>query len=383
MVDILIYIHSKYIYAVLRDSESKEVLKKNITQISKTFSYDSWSSYFKTLETEWNWNIFREEEIKEGVYLKYLEEFVKSCVVSIEKENLFFKEICDSLNKFSLDLKTISLSKEGRENIFENMCSFLEYRNSLYIDINLRGFSFLKITNGERHRLEYNPVQLFDTQEYIPFISEFSTKENIVNTWGNFFHKPILKTGSYFLKDLVFSYILLNLLKTNINLDEKPSLIYITGDLIHILEFKKLLVAIIDGLELTGDFDICIDKEYLLYMDMKYPEPLKRIYIPSIDMRKYFKEVIFDGRLSTLEKKEDIKYKAISSEITDIPIPNPRDMFFSGKLLNNEISMKCFDRGLVWDRVVFDCRFKPVEYGPTSKENRFKFNVWFAGESYS
>jgi len=81
----------------------------------------------------------------------------------------------------------------------------------------------------------------------------------------------------------------------------------------------------------------------------------------------------------------------MSSEFTEINIKSPETMYLEGRFIKNAyvegyrklFEFYCVNNDIYWEKIILDCRVKPVVYGPDAKANEIKFNMWLSGESYS
>ncbi len=446
-----IYVSYNFAYANLAYVDSA----KNTGYILKDRSFfsnnlvekdlaDYWLSYFQSLEKKWGWKFLNQPKVfKDGLIVSFKNfesegNGVLGCKVCISKSNPNYKEIFQCLRKFSVDLKIVAYTENLDRDLLTNFSSYLEYEDVLHLDLNSRLFKIARVEKEEGNakanlsevkakRYRYNSVEtvwseipelleVLNGTKYKSFLSKYVASNFMSNIWGNFLLNPVLKTNSELLQDFVRAYITVQLLslcsdnpKVVKDFGVKPvkTLLWITGDLVRIPEFKKFLVAIIDGLQLRGSFDFVLDESNLLYtfgksfslgeksdeivLDRKVFLPkFTKVFAPDIDLRPDSRKVVFDGTIFSRSDKSFEVY-GMSSEITEINIKNPEAMYLEGKFTKNAyienyrklFEFYCVNNDIYWEKIVFDCRIKPVVYGPNAKANDIKFNMWLSGESYS
>ncbi len=395
-----------------------------------------WLSYFRTLEKKWGITFLENPQVsKDGFLVKFRN---LGCKVSILKTNPNHKKIVNSLRNFSLDLKILSYTRELNEDILKSFATTLEYEDVLLVDLNSR---FFKASRIEKVSGEFKPVnlsrfalpgysytdsriylqkpsellKLLNGLKYKTFLSKHVPSNLMSNIWSNFLMRPSFKTNSEFLQDFVRAYITVQILslcsenpKIGKDFAVKPvkTLLWVTGDLVGIPEFKKLLVSILDGFEIKGSFDVAVDENFLLYtfgrafsLGKKSDEVIlskrdflpnfTKVFAPDIDMKPDSRKVVFHGTLFN-RRGPSMEVFGMSSEIAEVPVKNPEHSYLDGKFIKNAYIQKyrkifefhCTDNDICWDRIVLDCRIKPVVYGPNAKTNDIKFNMWFGGESY-
>ncbi len=443
-----IYVSYSFLYATLAYTDlSKEktsfltdvaTFPNNFADLSSLDKSEFWLSYFRSLEKLWKWEILETPVVKEGVLKTSLKMFaseywgVTGCKVSLSKSTPNYKEIFNSLRKFSLDFKIVAIDKDTNEDLAPVFASKLEYDDFLLLDLNTK---FFRITRAEREegikvdlsnpiRLNYrcNNIKikwsdadellgLLNGSKYKTFLSKYTPSHLLSNIWGNFLLNPVLETESDLLEDFIRGYITIQLLslsgeKAKIVKDfgVKPmrNLVWITGDLVKMPKFKQMLMAVIDGLQLRGAFDICLDSDSLIYTLGKtfslgeksdeifiykkdFLPSFIKVYAPDIDLKPDVRKVAFDGTLFAPRSSEKDVF-AMSSEITEIAINDPKDTYLEGKFVRNAyiegykgmFEFRCFNDDISWSKIVFDCRIKPVVYGPDVRANNIKFNMWLS-----
>ena len=424
--------------------KDKSFLLNNLENLSDSELIEYWLDYFKTLEKKWKWNVLETPKVsKVGVIVDFKKfsskgEGISGCKISVSKNNVNYKKIFESLHRFSLNIKIVGISKESDRELLEQFATKIEYDDVLLLDLHSRFFKLARVERQEEGKKKdlskihlpkytYNDVKirwgevpelldLLSAGKYKTFLSKHIPSNLMSNIWGNFLQKPVFRSNSAILHDFIRAYItiqLLSLCSENPRIGKdfgvKPGkiLLWITGDLIDIPNFKEMLVAIIDGLQLRGVFDLVLDEDSLIYTfgkafclgeksDEIYLEKenflpkFTKVLAPDIDMRPDNRKAVFHGTLYG-RKDESSEVFAMTSEITEISVKDPRTMYLEGRFIKNayiekyrkDFEIQCYDNGVEFEQIVLDCRIKPVVYGPNIRANNIKFNMWLSGEHYS
>lgn len=415
--------------------KDKSVLSYNIAEFSSNVMLEFWMSYFKSLERKWGIQFLEKPKFSNGRIVLNLK---VNCKVGILRSNPSYKKIFSSLREFSLDIKPYASDTTFEKDLLTDLAIFLDYDDVILLDLNSRFFKISRVEKeegdlkgsldkvklpsyrfvSEKNKWEDLPVllELLNGPKYKTFLSKHLSSNFLSNIWGNFLLKPVLETNSVLLKDFIRSYITIQLLalcsdssKLNKDFGVKPynNLLWLTGDLINLTSFKELLLSVIDGLELRGTFDVALDKSGLIHTlgrtfclgeksddieltSESFLPSFTKVFAPDLDLKPDVRKVIFSGTLfDTKDKSIDVF--ATSSELTEINIKNPKTTYLEGAFIKRAyiegytkpFDLRCSMEEIIWEKILFDCRVKPVIYGPDVKANSIKFNMWLSGESYS
>ncbi len=424
--------------------KDKTFLPNNLKAFTNSEIVEYWLNYFKTLEKKWGWNLLEKPKVSEdGLKVNFLsfksEGFgIAGCKVSVSKNNADYERIFESLRRFSLTIKIVGLSKDTDEELLGKFANTIGYEDVLLLDLHTRFFKVARAEKketrakknlGNMHLLDYEHndlkvhwgdvrelLKLLNAGKYKTFLSKHIPSNLMSNVWGNFLQNPVFKTDSELLRDFVRAYItiqLLSLCSDNPRIARdfavKPgrNLLWLTGDLMEIPKFEELLISVIDGLQLRGVFDIVLDTNSLIYTFGKafclgeksdeifltketFLPKFTMVLAPDIDLKPDNRKTVFHGTLFN-RKGESSDVFAMSSEITQINIKDSESMYLEGRFVKNAYLEKyrkgfefhCLQDGISWEKIVLDCRIKPVTYGPNIRANNIKFNMWLSGEHYS
>lgn len=174
----------------------------------------------------------------------------------------------------------------------------------------------------------------------------------------------------------------------------------VTGGLTRTIPENDLLLSIMDSLELKGYFDMFIDRDERLVsfgesyfrgidaedivVNRSYVVPVaKKVIIPELPGFGGGRKVVMSGRLSKAgEAAEEIF--CVTPEVREYTLPGDNcvlegNLVKGAKLsdIGNRIEHTFIGEYLKFDKVIFDCRFRPIVYGPDAKANRLKMAQWF------
>jgi hypothetical protein len=246
------------------------------------------------------------------------------------------------------------------------------------------------------------------------FLSIESKELSLMNIWSNFVARPTKITTSETLVDMIRAYITVQLLTIRNDNKEKfenigelsETKVILTGDLIKLLPEKILVMSLIDGLEISGQFDLVIDetdvltsfgqsiadgadaKDILVHIYDMWERQAK-VYIPGISGGNKQRRAIFTAMYEGEgQKRKDIF--ALSGSITDYDFPKHiTKLLFEAKF---EQGAYLFDGDMThsfisdpnrisFNRVHIDARLKPIVYGPEPRRNLVKLSAWLDEEN--
>ncbi len=423
--------------------KDKSFLPDNFEDLTEPELFEYWLNYFKALGKKWNWELLDPPKPSKKGLVMDLKKFssegfgVSGCKVSVSKNNPNYRKIFDSLRRFSLNIKIVGISRDSDRELLEKFATAIGYEDILLLDLHSRFFKLARVERKEGevkkdlskiHTPEYiyNNVKvrwgevdelldLLNAGKYKTFLSKHTPSDFVSNIWANFLRNPIFKSDSELLMDFIRAYVTIQLLSLanenpriakDFGVKPTKNLLWITGDLIEIPSFKELIVATIDGLQLQGVFDLVLDNESLIYTFGKtfsageksdeivltrksFFPPFTKVFVPDISVNPESRKSMFYGTLFG-RKSSSLDIFAMSSEITEVNIKDPESMYMEGRFVKDaylEFFKKGFEvhfaeNGIYWEKVIFDCRAKPVTYGPSIRANNIKFNMWLTGEQY-
>jgi len=392
------------------------------------FSKDFWFEYFNNLENIFNWNIVDKDKSSIFTFRKFQEEGdgVSGVRVQIDDNQDYFKEIFESVRNFSHDVSLRVIDDRYMNSILEGILRRMKLDDLMLVDMDLFHFSFFRIKADYEKgkptgKLSYtksklswkDEISLIDSikdSRFNAFLStELSTK-NLANIWGNFVvDKPLIVKDSALL-DIIRAYSTIQNFSIYRDNEAKiqgfgkeytKSAMIVTGNIPRTLGFSKTLLSIIDGLELSGNFDCYFDldlktiafgKSYInatestdiiLTKGSILPK-LTKVIIPYVK-NSTKNRVLLSGSIQSLDVEKSDFY-ALSSQYTVLKLPKQREKtIISMNLKNGAKTYPLGETTLEYisipgvseiESLVFDLRQRPIIYGPDAYSNKIKLQSW-------
>lgn len=403
---------------ILQDYTDLYPLKRKLDD--HIFGVKFWEEYFNALEKEWEWDIIERSGRNFLKFLDFKDEFsgITGIKVLIDDNQKYFRNIYDSLKDFSNQIAIRVVDDIFLKELVSSLSKKLLYDDILILDLDLPEFSVYRYKGGEfsKGMITWgNEIPLVDAiknSKIQALMSADVSTDEILNKYANFVIRPHKKISDPVLADILRAFCTVqNLTIYNENKkklfgvgwQEKNTAIFVTGRLIEAMPFKDVLLCLIDGFELLGDFDLYLDTKGLLYsygrsmslgkessdVILGKQEVLPRatkVYLPELHTRKSKNKVVFQGSLSSMGfDREEIF--SINPEISIFNIPQTEEkVIFDGKFINGaesvngdgkKLSFVSSRESTLYENIVVDARIKPIVYGPDVYSNRNKFKDWF------
>lgn len=384
------------------------------------FGVKFWEEYFNSLEREWDWDIVERDSNTFFKFLDFQEEFsgLTGIKILIDDNQKFFRNIYDSLKEFSNSIAIRVVDDTYIKELFGLISTKLQYDDILLLDLDLPEFSVYRYKKGEftKGMISWSSdTSLTDSIKNAKVHALMSTDvsaDEMMNKFANFTLRPHRVVNDPVLADILRSFCTVqNLTIYNENKkklfgvgwQEKETAVFVTGRLMESMQFKDVLLSLIDGFELLGDFDLYIDRSGLVYsygrsmslgkesydVILGRHEVLPRavkVYLPELHPKKSKNKVVFQGSFSSMGfDREEIF--SINPEISIFKIPQTEEkVIFDGKLVNGaetvngdntKLTFVSSRESTLYNEVVVDARIKPVIYGPDVYANRNKLKGWF------
>ncbi len=384
------------------------------------FGVKFWEEYFNSLEREWDWDIVERDSNAFFKFLDFQEEFsgLTGIKILIDDNQKFFRNIYDSLKEFSNSIAIRVVDDTYIKELFGLMSAKLQYDDILLLDLDLPEFSVYRYKKGEftKGMISWDSdTALADSIKNAKIRALMSTDvsaDEVMNKFANFTLRPHRVVNDPVLADILRSFCTVqNLTIYNENKkklfgvgwQEKETAVFVTGRLMESMPFEDVLLSLIDGFELLGDFDLYIDRSGLVYsygrsmslgkesydVILGRHEVLPRaskVYLPELHPKKSKNKVVFQGSFSSMGfDREEIF--SINPEISIFKIPQTEEkVIFDGKLVNGaetvngdntKLTFVSSRESTLYNEVVVDARIKPVIYGPDVYANRNKLKSWF------
>jgi hypothetical protein len=199
---------------------------------------------------------------------------------------------------------------------------------------------------------------------------------------------------------------LLSLLNDNrsklANVGDGNTLLILGGKIPRLLGMKTTLLALIDGLELYGHFDVAWDNECrALAYAISASEGVEsqdivigrnevlsaktKVIIPELKTKKAKDKVVFSGSINSQDYEKE-KIVVLGDTFELLKIRNKvNKVIFEGKFEKNVYIPDLKDQklefvssplGMRYENILIDSRLRPIVYGTDSYKNKLKINKW-------
>jgi hypothetical protein len=436
-----IYISRGYIYSVLAyahydigrkytqtDQSKYKVDKRELT--NKVF----WIEFFDGLESKFSWDLLSKDKSRsniahilnfdnEGVGVSNIRVTIDSGVDLRSESIAALREYIPGLDINIDEPKTLS-------KLTHSFSKKLNYVDTILLNLDLDKFEITRIIDSssanfkarKNEKAEFQNTHCkikWDNKEALidsvrdsrirAFMSTDIDGTGLYNDWANFVLHSIPMTQNNGLKDLIRSFIsvqLLSLFNNNKSLFDKfgingeKSLLIVEGDIISLLGVKALSLSLFDGLQLRGTFDMYIDynrrfrtlghnysaginsADYIVTQEQVLRN-FVRCYLPEVPGKGTERKVVFSGNITGSEVGEKGIYGLTPTLVVE-KLPNEKGKYvFDGKFVKGSY-VEGLSESIEFtsetdehiDYVLIDGRFKPVVYGPDYRSNSNKINSW-------
>ncbi len=405
-----------------KDSEV-EFLEEYLSELAEKFEWE----FFIDTDT-----YFLKDVVAEGIGLGGVTIYIDTKTVQ------YRKNLATDIRTSFGDFKFQVLDQDYIESLLKLFASKFGYKDVFWIDVDVDGLAVNRLQAYEKNdnlNLGYrydpyleedlNEAELLDlirNKEILSFIKESGNISKYVNDWANYVLGNTIFIYSELMKDFLRGATTLRLFshfnekqgemrKFGVNkvlLDQKEGAksecaVIITGIASNILDFNELLIAVIDGIQLSGHFDLFMDKEkklftygnsYLYGVNSEdiilnkqiVLDDVHKIIIPDLPKMRGGGKSVMTGRVYNVEKGE-LEIYGVMPRFKQF---NVRDInqhktyldvnFVKGAKLKDfgkKVEFFLDPSVLNYSSVIFDLRDKPVSYGPDAGANNMKWSRWF------
>lgn len=392
------------------------------------FTKEFWYQYFDNLEKIFNWDIVDKNKSSIFTFRPFTEEGdgVSGVRVQIDDNQEFFNNIFQSVREFSNDIALRVIDDNYMFSVLDGISSRINIDDLMYIDMDLYDFSIFRITTDyekgkptgrkiyTKSKMSWkDEIQLIDSikdSRFGAFLSTELSEKNVINMWGNFVIDKPLTVKDQNLLDILRSYATIQ--NFSIYRDNRKkiagfgreytnSAMIVAGGVARLLGKSKALMTIIDGLELSGNFDCYFDEDLrVLAYGKSYSSgvdstdiiltkksillPMTKVIIPYTKSNVSNK-ILFSGAIESVNVPKSDFY-ILSSQYTFIKIPSHQEkLLIEGKFRNGAKMIPLGETELSYvstpeinelESILFDCRTRPVVYGPDAYSNKIKLQSW-------
>jgi hypothetical protein len=408
---------------ILSDFTDLNPLKQRLDD--ELFNRKFWYEYFDNLEKVFNWDIVDRKGLDLFSFRRFKDEGdgISGIRVLMDENQPFFNRIFTSLREFSNDIALRIIDDKYREELVKGLAERLEYDDVLFVKMDLMDFkisrSFRDLETKKRTFQkaqiswgnEYGLIDAIRNSKLRAFLSTEISVEEMLNIWSNFVLNKVFFCDDPNLLDILRGYSTIQCHSIyqdskekfdNFGLNGKSALI-VTGQIPWVLGKALTMLSLVDGLELSGNFDTYFDtEERLLSFGRSYISGTSatdiiltrkelistatRVMIPEIRKTTNTPQVVFGGTLSSVEIERQEIY-ILSPEFTfkELPLHSDKMMiegeFKNGAYMRNtekkdKVNMVSIPGKQKYDSLVVDARPRPVIYGPDTYANRLKLQKW-------
>ncbi len=434
---LVVYIKDFYISTSLIYSDfsiSRYYIQESILEhvrVNQLTDFQFWKEYFLNLEKHLSWEIIHKGT---GNLINFGGEGTGLRGIEVVIDNRYFKDkvsdIVNGIRGYILDTNIRFVDNRYIEEMLAGVSRKLGYEDILFLDMNIKNFNIYRYsinTSGGvlTHKIQKNEFSQghIDNQGfnsvvnriYDSTIKAFVTKpikgDQVINDWANYVNNYGLFVANSSMQDILRSYILAQILTIRNDNPKKfdefgtknrKSLILVSGSLMSNIDYKSLMLSVIDGFELMGDIDIAFDSNqrmvpfannyingsiqssYIVSVEDILSKVMKLIIPTNIKSEKS-RKVIMDVDLNSVTLGNQ-KYFGFTNELTFINLPD-QSYSLNAKFLNStELYEKdtyeyvTSNKDLRYSQFIFDARVRPIVYGPTDQENLVKISSWINEE---
>lgn len=435
-----IYSHLAYSHYDLGRSyilKDHSILPVGFDKFTDSQLSDFWSQYVGALEEKFGWKLMTtvggvnmltpftdEENGVNGLVIVY-----DDVLGNLQNQLAGVRNFCS-------DVKFEKFGDAEFMKLFRGFLTKFDYKDVIHIDLNTTGSQVIRYEREHNlgkldlaysdyrfhkmHAKKLTTTELIDGVRDIKFkafLREDSANNQLSNYLANYLVAGVVDTDVALLKDILRSYGMIQLLSIfNANKahftgfgvqpfgDEHAELkdyaVIVTGELGRIVDSQDLIISILDGLQIRGHFDLFYDFDRLLctygnsyFFGINSQDiilsrheilsSVDRVVIPEISREKKERKVVMSGVMSSADSG-NVPIYALAPQIVTVDIPKQKMFFdfeFIGDNFVKDIGQKIrFDydpEKHQFSRFIFDCRFKPVVYGPDAKTNKLRLEEWF------
>lgn len=436
-LNILVKNNGIWVYLAYSDlNAAREYILSDYTDLNalrfllddNVFTKEFWFDYFNNLEKVFNWDIVDKDKGSIFTFRNFVEEGdgISGVRVQIDDNQEYFSKVFDSVRDFSSDISLRVVDDKYMYSILDGLCDRMDCDDMMYIDMDIYDFSIFRVSKvyekgrpiGEKlytkSKMSWkDDISLIDSlkdDRFRAFLSAEISEKSIVNMWGNFvLDKPLMVKDPQLL-DIIRGYATIQ--NFSIYRDNKKkiesfgkeytnSAMIISGSIPRILGKSKTLLTIIDGLEMGGNFDAYFDwdsrliafgksfisavnsTDIILTRQTVLP-PVTKVFMPYVKTKQKDKIVVAGSIESISIPKND--FYILSSQYTYKELPKHKDkLIINGEFKNGakqqplgetELNLISIPGVNEIGALLFDCRNRPIVYGPDAYANKLKLQSW-------
>ncbi len=402
------------------------VLSDILSPVPSLLTSEFLKDYISAVEKQWDWQFFRNSSDQVMPFTN--EGFgLDSINVYVDSRHHDGRRLLEVIREVSKDITIITMDNSYIQDLLLGVANKLGYEDVLLLDMGLEDTFLYRLKRDKQrnslsqplstgYKFNHGKVQLGNEWRLIDsvltpkskaFLQYETTSSRLSNMWANYVLGERKATGSKIVKDILRSFSTLqNLTIRNDNKGvfdgvgemKYSTLLLITGSVPRQLEYKDILLSVIDGLEINNCIDLGIDyNNSILSLGKAYAtgiaksgffaeftdfvDRLDQILVPDVAVEGGTKRVIFTANIQNVNGDNRDVY-ALSNEISQIMVDRDVDIQeISGEFIKSSSIYSEFKYGLIvgkkkYNSVIIDSRYRPIVYGPEPKNNNIKISGW-------
>jgi hypothetical protein len=389
-----------------------------------------WEEYFTLLQKNIGWEIMESIDDKLNRVVKFQDENygVSGVKVLVDDNQDFLTNIFHSISQYSHDIAVRVMDKQYMRKMIGKFSENLEYQSLIYLDLDIDSFQIYRVDRDNKpsrnnklpKQYLYNEVvqqwnneigviDSIKNRKLRAFLAADLNSSQLQNSWANLIIHPVDVLLDPNLIDILRSFTtvqLLSLLNDNrsklANVGDGNTLLILGGKIPRLLGMKTTLLALIDGLELYGHFDVAWDNECrALAYAISASEGVEsqdivigrnevlsaktKVIIPELKTKKAKDKVVFSGSINSQDYEKE-KIVVLGDTFELLKIRNKvNKVIFEGKFEKNVYIPDLKDQklefvssplGMRYENILIDSRLRPIVYGTDSYKNKLKINKW-------
>lgn len=389
-----------------------------------------WNEYFTLLQKTFGWEFMETLDKNLNRVMEFKDENygLSGIKVLVDDNQDFLVNIFHSITQYSHDIAVRVMDKPHMRKMIGKFAEKLEYRNLLYIDLDIDSFQIYRVDRENKNKRDNKlPIQYkyeeisqqwsseiavidsIKNKKLRAFLAADIDSQQLQNSWANLILHPVDVLLDQNLLDILRSFTtvqLLSLFTDNrsklTEMGEGNTLIILGGKIPRLLGKKMTLLTVIDGLELYGHFDVAWDNDCkVLAYAISTSEGIgssdivigkndvlsgiTKVLIPELKSKRAVNKVIFSGSIDSQDfNREKILLLGDTFEMVDID-NKINKVIFEGKfeenvyipsLENKKVEFISSPMGTKYDNLLIDSRLRPIIYGTDSYKNKLKINKW-------
>lgn len=413
-----------------------------------------WEEYFRELQKRFDWELLTglDTESLVSKKIEFQDEGKGVSAVKfqfdehLQEKSKILHDLQSTFSDFDIDV----IDNKKKRDYIAKMGQRVEYDDVLFLDLDIVRFDVFRTTGAVRTRdtnlkdinskpweTHYHKISWDSRKSLAGIVKDSRVKaflgydpvsSSIHNKWANIIYGDVVFSDNPFVKDLIRSFTtvqLMSIFNRNSSTFKKLAqkgkrvLVYVLGDVLNFIDYKEILISVLDGFQIKGAFDMYIDRDFRFYhlieefvegvnaknyittRQLMFEEGFYKVMVPEVPSTKSDKKSVFSASI-TVKDAGSKEFIAFTPEITTIELGNyderyivdgvfTNDSYIEGGLgwVNNEprdrwdksrgerVTINSDALTIDYRSLVIDGRYRPIVYGPDYRKNSSKLSSWF------